>query len=102
MHPSDDMEEIIGRKKYSVKTATLIASDEYWDGHNFEHGGRNQFLYRTPNGAYFTVHLTQWQGERHSLTPVTQAEAIELYENSLPEHEVEYDEAFPDVKVEDA
>ncbi len=102
MHPKDDMERIIGRKKYSVKTATLIASDEYWDGSNWERHGRNTFLYRTPNGAYFTVNLTQWQGERDSLTPVTQEEAIELYENSLSEHEVSYSEAFPDVKVDDA
>jgi hypothetical protein len=102
MHPQKDMEEIIGGKRYSVQAATLIASDEYWDGHNHERGGRNTFLYRTPNGAYFTVNLTQWQGERDSLTPVTQAEAIELYEHTLPEHEVEYSEAFPDVTITDA
>ena len=102
MHPSDDMERIIDRKKYSVKTATLIASDEFWDGSNFERHGRNQFLYRTPNGAYFTVNLTQWQGERDTLTPVTQQEAIELYEGSLTEHQVSYAEAFPGVDVEDA
>lgn len=102
MHPSDNMERIVGGKKYSVKTATLIASDEYWDGHNYEHGGRNQFLYRTPNGAYFTVNLTQWQGERDTLEPIDQEEAIALYEGPLTEHEVEYDKAFPGVKVEEA
>lgn len=102
MHPSKDMEEIIGGRRYSVKAATLIASDEYWDGHNFERGGRNTFLYRTPNGAYFTVNLTQWQGERDSLTPITQAEAIELWESSLSEHAVEYSEAFPDATITDA
>lgn len=102
MHPQENMERIIGRKKYSVSTATLIASDEYWDGSNFERHGRNTFLYRTPNGSYFTVTLTQWQGERDSLTPVTQEEAIELYENSLTEHTGDYADAFPDVTVEDA
>lgn len=102
MHPNEAMEEISGGKRYSVKAATLIASDEYWDGHNWERGGRNQFLYRTPNGAYFTVQLTQWQGERDSLTPITQAEAIELYEQSLSEHAVSYAEAFPEVKIVDA
>lgn len=101
MHPSDDMERIVDRKKYSVKTATLVASDEYWDGSNFERHGRNTFLYKTPNGAFFKVTLTQWQGERNDLTPIMPEEAIELYE-SLPEHNVEYAEAFPDVKVEDA
>ena len=102
MHPKEDMERIIERKKYSVKTAILIASDEYWDGSNWERHGRNTFLYGTPNGAYFTVTMTQWQGERDTLTPITQAEAIELYENQLPEHNVEYTEAFPGVDVEDA
>ena len=101
MHPKD-MTRIVEQKKYSTKTATLIASDEYWDGHNWERSGRNTFLYRTPNGAYFTVHLTMWQGERDSLEPVTQEEAISLYETSLTEHEVKYSEAFPGVNVEDA
>lgn len=102
MHPPKDFERIVDRKKYSVKNATLIASDEYWDGHNFERSGRNEFLYRAKNGNYFTVKLTQWQGERDTLTPVSQEEAIDLYENSLPEHEVEFGEAFPGVKVEEA
>lgn len=93
---------IIDRKKYDVKTATLLADDCYWDGHNFERSGRNCFLYRTPNGAYFTVNLTQWQGERDSLTPVTLEEAIDLYEGTLTEHAVNYAEAFPGVEVKDA
>jgi len=102
MHPPEDFESIIDRKKYSVATATLIASDEYWDGSNFERHGRNTFVYRTPNGAYFKVTLTQWQGEKDSLTPITQEEAIALYETSLSEHSVSYAQAFPGVKVEDA
>lgn len=101
MHPGNDFERIVNKKRYSTATATLLASDEYWDGSNFERHCRNQFLYRTPNGAYFTVSLSQWQGERDSLTPVSLEEAIDLYE-SLPEHEVEYDEAFPSIKIQDA
>jgi hypothetical protein len=96
------MTRIIGRKRYSVATATLIASDEYWDGHNWERHGRNTFLYRTPNGAYFTVTMTQWQGEQNSIDPVTLEEAIELYEGRLTEHEASYAEAFPGVEVKDA
>jgi len=102
MNPPTDFTRIIGRKKYSVKTATLIAGDDYWDGHNFERHGRNTFLYRTPNGAYFTVTLTQWQGESDHLTPIDPDEAIQLYETSLSEHEVSYAEAFPGVEVKDA
>ena len=101
MHPSK-MTRIVERKKYSTETATLIASDEYWDGSNWERSGRNTFLYRTPGGEYFTVNLTQWQGERNTLTPITQDEAIDLFENSLSEHHVKYAEAFPGVEVKDA
>jgi hypothetical protein len=102
MQPPVNMVRIIGRKRYNVKTATLIASDAYWDGNNWERRGRNEFLYRTPNGGYFTVNLTQWQGERDTLIPVTQEEAIDLFEGSLTEHEVTYAEAFPGVEVVDA
>jgi hypothetical protein len=102
MHPPEKFTAIIERKKYDVQTATLIASDAFWDGHNWERSGRNQFLYRTPNGAYFTISLTQWQGERDSLIPVSQDEAINLYETDLTEHEVVYAEAFPGVEVKDA
>lgn len=102
MHPPEKMTRIIERKRYSVATATLIASDEYWDGSNWERSGRNCFLYRTPNGAYFTVNMTMWQGERDTLTPVSLEDAIDLFEGALTEHMVSYAEAFPTVKAEDA
>jgi hypothetical protein len=102
MKAPTDWTEIIDRKRYSAKTATLIASDAYWDGHNFERQGRNTFLYRTPKGNYFTIALTQWQGERDTLEPIGVDEAIQLYEGPLSEHEVDYFEAFPGVEVEDA
>lgn len=102
MKPPTDFTRIVDRKRYSVKTAELIAHDAYWDGHNFERSGRNTFLYRTPGGAYFVVRLTKWQGERDTLEPLTQDEAIDLFENSLSEHEVSYAEAFPGVEVTDA
>lgn len=101
MHPGK-MTRIVDKKKYSTETATLIASDEYWDGSNWERSGRNTFLYRTPNGVYFEVTLTQWQGEKDTLSPITQKEAISLYENELSEHFVPYSESFPDVEVKDA
>jgi len=102
MRPPESFSKIVNRKRYSVKTATLVAGDDYWDGHNFERQGRNTFLYRTPNGAYFTVTLTQWQGEQDSLEPVSLEEAISLYEGPLSEHELSYQGAFPDVEVLDA
>lgn len=102
MNAPKNMSRIVGQKKYDVKTATLIADDVFWDGHNFERSGRNEFLYRTPNGNYFTVTLTQWQGERDTLLPISEAEAVELFEESLTEHYVKYAEAFPGAKVVDA
>jgi len=96
------MLRIVNRKRYDTKTATLLASDCYWDGHNFERRGRNTWLYRTPKGSHFTLTRTQWQGEQDSLEPVSLEEAISLYEGSLSEHEVSYEEAFPGVEIEDA
>lgn len=93
---------IVNRKRYDVSTATLLASDAYWDGHNFERHGRNRFLYRTPRGAYFLVTLTQWQGERDTLQPLPLEDALVMYEHDLPEHAEEYADAFPGVTVEEA
>jgi hypothetical protein len=99
MHPSETMSKVINGKRYSVKTATLIASDEYWDGNNFERHGRNTFLYRTPKGAFFSVHLTQWQGESDTMRPLTRDEAKELYDD-LHEQIVEWEEAFEEIAEE--
>lgn len=96
-----EMTRIVDRIRYSTETATLLAGDDYWDGHNFERRGTNTFLYRTPKGAYFTVNLTQWQGQQDALTPIDLSEAIELYEGPCSEHRVEYAEAFPGVEVID-
>ncbi len=102
MQAPENFTRIVGGLRYSTKTATLIAHDAWWDGSNFERSGRNTFLYRTPQGAYFTVTLSQWQGERDRLTPVHQDEAIQLYETSLSEHPVSYEDAFPGAQVKDA
>jgi hypothetical protein len=102
MKPPPNFSKIINQKRYSTTDATLLAGDDFWDGHNWERRGRNTFLYKTPRGAYFTVTLTQWQEEHDALTPINQSEAIELYELTLTEHRVPYSEAFPGVKVEDA
>jgi len=97
-----DMQRVVNGVRYNTETAQLVASDAYWDGHNFERRGRNTWLYRTPKGAYFTVTQTQWEGERDSLEPVTQDEAVELWEGPLTEHDVDFETAFPDVPVEEA
>ena len=100
MKPNESMSKVINGKRYSVKTATLLADNCYWDGSNFERNGHNTFLYRTKGGAYFRVDLTQWQGERDTLEAISREDAMELYEQ-LPEKEIEYEEAF-DAVVEEA
>lgn len=102
MRPPKDFSRIVNKQRYSTATATLLAANDWWDGSNYERHGRNKFLYRTTNGAYFTVSLTQWQGERDTLTPINQSEAIEAFESELSEHYETYEVAFPDVKVVDA
>ncbi|MDL1909857.1 hypothetical protein FBQ81_04050 [Chloroflexi bacterium CFX6] len=87
------MKQIINRKVYDTKTASLVASDRYWDGSNFERHGRNTYLYKTPNGAFFSHHTTQWQGERDSIQALSVDEAKDLFER-LPEHDMSYEAAF--------
>ena len=93
--------EVIGGKTYNCATATVIASDCYWDGHNWERGGTNRFLCRTPKGRFFVQHRSQWQGAADpSIQPVTREEAMALWDD-LREHEVEYEVAFG-IKPEEA
>jgi hypothetical protein len=93
--------EVKNGKRYDVSKATLLAGDDYWDGRNFERHGRNTFLYRTPKGNYFAIRLTGWQGERDTLQPLTQQEAVEMFEK-LPEKRLSFEEAFLGTTVEDA
>jgi len=95
------MRKVINGIRYDTEKATIIAHDCYWDGHNMERNGRNTYLYKTPKGRYFAVYQTLWQGELDSLEPLEEYEAVYLYEQ-LPEHEVEFEEAFPMIKVEEA
>ena len=101
MRPPEKFEKIINRKKYSTETAELLAGNDHWDGNNFERSGRNCFLYRTPKGAYFEVNLSQWKGERDSINPLSQDQAIDLFER-MPEKRVTFEHAFPGVIVEEA
>jgi len=95
------LERIVGRKVYRTQGARVLAHDAWWDGHNWERRGRNTWLLRTPNGAYFSQTQSQWQGEQDAIHPLSQDEAIMLYEQ-MPEQEVAFEEAFPGVKIEEA
>lgn len=95
------MVQVINRKKYDTAKATLLAHDVHWDGYSWERDARNTFLYLSPNGAYFAVHQTNWQGEEDTLEPLEHDLAYAIYER-LPEHEVDVSVAFPNVIIEDA
>jgi hypothetical protein len=94
------MKKIIIGKLYNTDTATIIASDRYWDGHNWDRNGRNKYLYKTKKYNYFIYYTSRWQGERDDIIALDKTEAKELYEE-LPEHEVDYEDAF-DEEVEEA
>jgi hypothetical protein len=102
MKPPENLTRVVGRKRYSTRTGILLAGDDFWDGHNWERGGRNIFLYRTPKGAYFEVILTRIKGDEEGLMPLPQEEAIGMFEDFLTEHRVSFEEAFPGVEVTDA
>ena len=94
------MKAVIDGKLYNTETADTIASDCFWDGHNFERKGRNTYLMKTKKGNYFVVHLKMWQGERDNIEAISKGEAKALYEQ-LPEVEMEYELAFGEA-VEEA
>lgn len=96
------MARILAGKRYDTAKAILIAGDDFWDGHNFERHGRNRWLWRTPRGVYFLTTQTQWQGEADTLEPVSEEDALTMYENELSEHELSHADAFPNVTIEDA
>ena len=96
-----NLEQIIDRRRYRTEGSTVLASDAYWDGSNWERHGRNTWLLRTPKGAYFAQHQTQWQGEEDTIEALTIDEAVDMYE-TLREHAVAWAEAFPGEALEDA
>ncbi len=96
----ENMIWVVAGKEYRTDKATLIAHDEYWNGYNCEQGGRNIFLFRTPNGNFFAQHQTLLPGEINRIVPLETNEAIALYQ-SLYKKEVPFAVAFPSIKVRD-
>lgn len=87
------MQQIVNGLKYDTETAALVASDRFWDGRNYERSGRNTYLYQTKAGRFFLYHTTQWVNERDHIEPVSPEEARQYFED-LPEHKMDYAEAF--------
>lgn len=92
MKPPENWEEIIGGKRYSTKTAILIArgiGEHTDDPHNW-----NIFLYRTPENTFFKIHLYPGEIIKNLLDPISRLEALNLYKN-LTDRCVDLDDAFP-------
>lgn len=100
MHPKS-LSIIVNGKRYRSDSACLIASDAYWDGRNWERHGRNTFLFKTLKGNFFVQYQSKRRGEQDFIKPLSVEEAVQLYE-SLPQKEVEFAIAFPDLDIEDA
>lgn len=92
MRPSPTMTATVNKVRYRVGNSTLLAHDSF--------GGRGVFLYRSPGGRYFIVRLTQWEGERDTIEPLSEEDAYNLYER-LPQKEVNPEEAFS-LSIEEA
>jgi hypothetical protein len=86
----------VNGKPYNVDKATLIASNLYWNGNSFEQNGRNTFLYKTFDGRFFIITLTQLADEENELIPVSVDEAIVLYRDELKSRYVKLEAAFCD------
>jgi len=95
------MKRVINKKSYDTDTAQVIATNDFSDGTNKYNCGRTATLYRTKKGNYFSYHETCWQGEHDSITPLSIDEAIEQWEK-MYDQRVEFKEAFPDEKIEEA
>ena len=95
------MSIIVEGKRYRTEGAELLASDVNSASPSKEQVGRNTFLYRTSKGGYFMQHQTTWVGEQDSLTPLGREEAFRVF-TELPAKMMEYEEAVPGVKIEDA
>jgi hypothetical protein len=95
---------IIDRKRYDTDKSDVVCGNDWWDGHNYERHGTNQFLFRTKKGNYFFQVLTQWQGSCDELIPCSVDEAMEFYRICSSHHEerMTFEEAFPNVVIEEA
>jgi len=91
------MKKVINRKTYNTETAIEICNDGKL-GQNYV--TRANEVYRTGKGAYFCYYRTMWQGEHNDITVLTEEEAEEMYTNSC-NREVEFEEAFPDIVIEE-
>ncbi|MDJ0766246.1 MAG: hypothetical protein QNJ97_24905 [Myxococcota bacterium] len=108
---------VFGVLVYDTDKSTIVATDSYFDGKNWERNGRNTFLYKTPNGRYFKQFLSRRENENSYIQPLELEEAITLYfqldeevrelEDKVgkpreKENWVSFEKAFPNTQLQDA
>ena len=95
------MRAIFDRLVYDTEKSEIIASDAYWDGKNWERKGTNTFLFKTAKGRFFKQFLSANPQEPSYLKPLSESEALTLYSN-LKVKTVKFNEAFPNIELQDA
>ena len=100
----EKMKQVIEGLRYDTERSTLLCGDDWWDGHNWERGARQRFLYRTKNGRYFLTVLTRWQGETSHIEPVDTDTAVEFFEACRihDQNKVDFETAFPGIEIKEA
>jgi hypothetical protein len=66
------MQQIVNGKLYDTEKATLVAASGWNYGHQIR-------LYRTEDGEYFALYLSQWEGDRDVIEPLPIDEAKAFY-----------------------
>ncbi|NLV72757.1 MAG: hypothetical protein GXY46_09190 [Actinobacteria bacterium] len=100
MRPRAEQRTIKGNT-YDPTTALLVADDDCPpDEPDCLYDGTNLFLFRTPDGSYFTQLRSQWRSATDGhVEPVDLQRALQLYEERLLEHHVPFAEAFPSIET---
>jgi len=87
------MKKVINRMLYDTEQADVVATDKYWDGHNWDRHGRAQTLMKTKKGNFFMFYETRWEGEIDRIEALDIEAAKEEYEQ-LSVQEMDWKEAF--------
>ncbi|MBN1461613.1 MAG: hypothetical protein JXA57_18945 [Armatimonadetes bacterium] len=100
MRPCVDRRLVNGRT-YDTETALLIADNDCRpDDPECPEEESNLFLFRTPDGFYFTQSCSRWGSAADGhVEPVDLQQALHLYEEELMQHHVPYAGAFPDIET---
>jgi hypothetical protein len=95
-----NIDTVVNGKRYQTEKATLIASNIHWNGRDYRVGGKNTYLFRTPNDNYFVQYESDNANEPDRIVPLNVDEAREQYAK-LPSEKMPFLEAFPGTKFEE-